>query len=295
MDFFDLSPDLKFKLLNGAKCQIDNSWNFPNVTSPFSRLYLVVSGYGFLVINNQKIDLIPGNLYLIPGHTTCSYYCENYLEKYYLHVAISSSNGLNIFDMFPFSTTVEAVKSDYELFERLLEINPNIDLRVTDPEVYHIKPWVNKEAGYESLAQYLESSGIIQILYSRFLVQGQKNIEIINHPYGNLKEVFIYIEQNLSKRISIEQLATMMFLSADHFTRLFKKMMGITPLNYINMKRIERAQLLLISSQMSIKEIAEQSGFNSVSFFNRMFKINAGITPLEYKRRQIEVLYHGQK
>ena len=290
MDSFDISHDISLKLLNGTKCQLDSSWNYPDITSPFSRMYLIISGKGNILINNQRVDLIPGNLYLIPSYITCSYYCDSYLEKYYIHFTNSFTNGLNIFDLYPVAFSVKAQKRDFELFDRLLAINPDIGLKVADPEIYHKKKWVNKNPTQNSLSNYLESTGILYNLLSRFFSLGEKNTEPVKYAIGNLKKALVHIDQNISEKIAVSDLADLVCLSDDHFTRSFKKMVGITPNRYLNMKRIEKAQLLLITTNLSIKEIVEKTGFNSVSFFNRNFKKFTGNTPMEYKNMQLEII-----
>ncbi len=290
MESFEYSLELRLKLLNCDHCQLDTSWNYPNITSPFSRIYLVKSGSGILMLNNQKIELLPGSLYLIPGYVTCSYSCDNFLEKYYLHFTNAFINGLNIYDISPVAISAIAEKRDYDLFDRLLAINPSLGLRVTDPEIYQKKNWVNKNPGYNSLSAYLESTGIIYSLFSRFFSHGEKNQEMIKYAFGNFKEVLMHIEQNISRDISIRELADLACLSNDHFTRLFKKIIGITPVKYLNLKRIEKAQLLLLTTNLSIKEIVEKTGFNSISFFNRTFKKTSGSTPYIYRKIQKEII-----
>lgn len=70
----------------------------------------------------------------------------------------------------------------------------------------------------------------------------------------------------------------------DHFIRLFKKELGTTPLQYINQKKIEKSQLLLITEEIAVKEIAFQLAFEDYSYFNRLFKKITGVTPQEYRR-----------
>ncbi|HBT85173.1 MAG TPA: AraC family transcriptional regulator, partial [Porphyromonadaceae bacterium] len=72
-------------------------------------------------------------------------------------------------------------------------------------------------------------------------------------------------------------------LSKDHFIRIFKNDMQTTPIKYINQKKIERAQLLLITGDKSIKDIAYDLSFENVYYFNRLFKKIIGMTPSEYR------------
>ena len=68
-----------------------------------------------------------------------------------------------------------------------------------------------------------------------------------------------------------------------HFTRLFKQFSGLSFYKYVNKKRIERAEQLLINPSISVTEVALQSGFSSLSAFIRMFKLMKGCTPTEFR------------
>ena len=73
-------------------------------------------------------------------------------------------------------------------------------------------------------------------------------------------------------------------MSKDHFIRIFKREMYMTPINYVMKKKIERAQLKLITENTEVKEIAYQLGFENQGYFNRVFKRFTGLTPLAYRR-----------
>ena len=72
-------------------------------------------------------------------------------------------------------------------------------------------------------------------------------------------------------------------MSNDHFIRLFKQELKTTPVSYINQKKVEKAQLMLLIKNMAIKDIAYALSFENVSYFNRIFKYYVGKTPKEYK------------
>jgi AraC-like DNA-binding protein len=79
-----------------------------------------------------------------------------------------------------------------------------------------------------------------------------------------------------------------MCISKDHFIRLFKKETGMTPVQYISQKKIEKAQLLLVTEEMPIKEIAFLLSYEDHSYFNRLFKKITGETPQEYRRGHLK-------
>lgn len=286
MSQFNVPLGLHISLLNAAKCQLDSTWHYCDVTSPFSRIYLITQGEGYIYPNNQKTLLEPGYLYIIPSYLTCSYTCSDSLTQYYLHFTQELNDGLNIFDLCPVVYKIKANDTDIILFERLLELNPEIGLRISDPALYQQKSWLNKSVSYSSIAQYLETLGIIYQLFSRFFnsnLLSQYSTTNITHRYS---QTLAFIQQNLDKEISIKELADKACLSSDHFTRSFKKSVGIAPLDYVNQKRVEKAQLLLATTNLPLKEVLVKTGFNSASYFNRIFRKLTGSTPLGYRKSQ---------
>jgi AraC family transcriptional regulator len=287
---FNVPFVLNSNLLNAAKCLLDISWHYCDVISPFSRIYLITQGEGFIYPNNQKILLEPGFLYLIPSYVTCSYICSGSLYQYYLHFTHEANDGLNIYDLCPVLYKTKAFENDTLLFERLLELNPEIELRVADPVLYQQKAWLNKEGKYHSMSQYLETTGIIYQFLSRFFTVGPFDGNNPVDTHNRFRQILAFIQQHIDKEMIISELACMACLSSDHFTRTFKKVIGLTPLDYINLKRVEKAQLLLVTTNLPMKEILEKTGFNSASYFNRIFKRITGVTPMVYRKKQFALL-----
>ena len=98
-----------------------------------------------------------------------------------------------------------------------------------------------------------------------------------------MAETLKYIQSNIGKEIKIEDLASVMCVTESHFIRLFSNSIGVSPLKYINKKKIERAQLMLITEDLSVKEIAYRLGFGDHSYFIRLFKKMTHVTPLKYR------------
>ncbi|WP_335202868.1 AraC family transcriptional regulator [Nostoc sp.] len=94
-----------------------------------------------------------------------------------------------------------------------------------------------------------------------------------------LKQVTEYIHEHLHQDLKLADLSAIAQLSPYHFLRLFKQRMGITPHQYILQRRIEKVKHLLKHSNLSIAEIAMQTGFCDQSHLTRCFKHIVGITP----------------
>lgn len=99
-----------------------------------------------------------------------------------------------------------------------------------------------------------------------------------------LVSVTNYIDSHRSDDLSVEQLAEIAGFSKFHFERLFKSYMGVSCYQYITKRRVLMAQELLGDTDLSVMDIAMQSGFFSLSTFNRVFKDTNGCSPTEYRK-----------
>ncbi|WAM33356.1 AraC family transcriptional regulator [Caldicellulosiruptor morganii] len=147
-----------------------------------------------------------------------------------------------------------------------------------------IKTWKEKNYGYEL---YIKSN-LFLIFYHLFnkgyVVESSINREF-NSKLEKIKAALDYINSNYSDSLSIEKLSKITSLSKYYFCRLFKEITSLTPIDYINKLRIEKAIELLKNTNLSISEIAFEVGFNNVSYFIKIFKEYVGITPLQYKKK----------
>ena len=93
-----------------------------------------------------------------------------------------------------------------------------------------------------------------------------------------------YIAEHLDERLLSEQIARFLFLNVDYLNRVFKKETGITLSEYISGQRIEKAKELLLTSTLSVSEIALEVGFQSFSYFSKIFKKKTGMEPSKYRK-----------
>lgn len=94
-----------------------------------------------------------------------------------------------------------------------------------------------------------------------------------------IDKVIAYIEEHSSQPLKLDTLAEISHFSKYHFSRIFTAMVGVTPIAFVNRKRIQHSLVLLTETNKTILEVAGQSGFESVSVFNAHFKRYYGCTP----------------
>ena len=98
-----------------------------------------------------------------------------------------------------------------------------------------------------------------------------------------LRKAERYIWDNYTRKISLREIAKASGLSAPYFSTIFKEEMGENLSDYLNRLRIEKAAALLLTTNMSIGEIAKTCGFEDQSWFSKIFKNNTGYTPGKYR------------
>ena len=254
-------------------------------------MYYITEGEGWVYHSQQKVHLKPGNLYIIPSFTVASYLCPEYMEQYYIHFIQELDGGLSIYDMYNFQYENPASEVDVQLVERLLFLNPDFALPHSNPDRYKGDYYLHMKNRQESLKNnpgiYLENRGILYQLLAKFIIHINLSAKREQKPFKNrLTPIVKYIIANLGNKICIKDLSDLACLSEDYFSRIFLETFGVRPVEFINRKRIEKAQLLLLTTQFSQKEIADQLGFAELSYFSKIFKKYTQLTPKQFKHNQ---------
>lgn len=274
-----------FELKNIAYLRFLQQSEYADIISPYSRMYLITDGNGHVVIGNQTIQLETGFMYLIPSFVHCSYVFDKNLAHIYIHFRALLENGLTIYNFISFRNKIKATELSEMLFNRILELNPGLQLPHHDPHVYQTKPWMDKKPAFNSPGQKLETEGIIQQLFSGF-VSDKSRIDLASGLKYNIQEILVFIQENLQNDIKIEQLAQISCLSKDHFTRIFKSIFGVSPCEFIIRKRIEKSQFLLLTTDLPINRIIDETNFKNAPYFSRMFKKYTLLTPGVYRNQR---------
>ena len=128
----------------------------------------------------------------------------------------------------------------------------------------------------KELGKILES--YIRVLLENYTAKSESNPVI-----ENIKN---YIEDNLEFDIKTAHVAKIFHYNEQYFGRFFKKETGKSFSNYLSCRRLERAALLLESTDNTVLDIANKVGFNNVTYFNRTFKNVYGLTPTKYRKNK---------
>ena len=173
-----------------------------------------------------------------------------------------------------------------------LETDGNLCGFILHPEI----PWQKKTIEYINLIyNYMEFENEDYEIETRNVVTRILSL-FIHHldPHGNcfissdeytsrIKTMLVYILKHYSEPITLSDIASSCNISNNECLSCFKKVINISPIQYLKNYRLQKASELLSKGQMSIREISEQCGFQDHSYFAKSFKQQFHMTPLQYR------------
>lgn len=126
--------------------------------------------------------------------------------------------------------------------------------------------------------------GLFNLFYRESLVVSATGRGTPDAHTGMMTDLTEWIEENLHEHISLSQLSGKAGLNEKYFCRVFKEFTGRTPVDYINLLRIERACRLMSHDKLSVTEAAISSGFNDMSYFSKVFKKYKSVSPSDWRK-----------
>lgn len=99
-----------------------------------------------------------------------------------------------------------------------------------------------------------------------------------------IEELATLMRENAFQTVVIKKLAGDAGLSPVQFTRRFQAAFGTTPINYINTIRLQKAQSLLLETNLNLQQIAESCGYDNGFYFSRIFKRKLGVSPSQFRK-----------
>ncbi|MFC5652232.1 AraC family transcriptional regulator [Paenibacillus solisilvae] len=239
-------------------------WRDLDYTPEFNKLYYICEGEGWLKIGDEEFYPKPGQLCLLPAYTqqSYSYINERPFLKYWCHFTAT----IGPFDLFqwigvPFCIDIQDKEEMTRLFKQLAALYDN-----------------------NSVISRIREKAIILEIISLYLEQVP--LRILQHRSEDMKRItFIqeYIESHLSTGLKIEDMAKASHLHPNYFIAYFKKHFGVSPLKYVSRKRADKAKILLTTTALSVKEIADQTGFVETNHFAKFFRKETGHSPSEFR------------
>lgn len=154
---------------------------------------------------------------------------------------------------------------------------------------YLLKP-INKQKLIEAVEQAftIETSMLKADYIKKVTDQKLLDIDSAQILKAPIQKAFQYVNDHLRQQISLKDVANEIHLNPSYFSVLFKEQTRLTFSEYVTRKRIQIAKKLLLTTNLSIEEIAQEAGYQTTKYFIKLFKEYEGITPSKY-RKGIEI------
>lgn len=248
---------LKAEITDSGIAVLDETWNCENVCDPFSRLYYVTKGKGFLKSEESTVEMTAGNVYLVPAFFTFSYGCEE-MEKLYFHVSITKTDK---YDLLSGINKVLQLPYGKEKTKSLIKL-------------YNAKDYLSfltlKNAVFNTITDFSK-------IYTFPKTEVKDYSETV-------KKTIRYIHKNAKINLSVKEISKNLFISESTIRKYFKAEVGVTVGEYIDDIVFFKAKELLKSKNILIGEISERLGFCDQFYFSRRFKERYEKTPTVYRR-----------
>ncbi|MCZ8519704.1 MULTISPECIES: helix-turn-helix domain-containing protein [Paenibacillus] len=251
--------------------KVGTNWRYRFENPEENRLYFIREGSGWVRLRGRLFHPQPGELLLLPAGAKLELgLCgdEDRFGKYWCHFG-AKVGDVNLFQMLDLPGCIRAreeawVEQQFQSLETLYRSQAlTAPLRI-------------KALLLELVSYYMEEA---------LGQQGQQGQGIALAPSaaeGKITSVLRYIDAHLSEGMTVEELARLVHFHPNYFMPYFKTMMGLSPIAYINRKRMERAKELLRDSDLAVTEVAERVGLE-LPYFSRLFKKQTALSPTQYR------------
>jgi AraC family transcriptional regulator, arabinose operon regulatory protein len=231
-----------------------------------SVLIYCIKGHGWCEIEGSRHEIHPGELLLIRPGTPHSYGADNNRPWTIYWAHVKGESHLGLLAELEISKTKPVVWLGEEaevmaLFEKLLDV---------------------MEHGYAA-SRLLYASQILTHLIGLMIWASHRSSGGNLNAAQKVAQSITYMKQHLEQPASFASFAAMANLSESHFRSRFKQETGYSPMDYFIRLRIHKACQLLDTTDLSVKEIAQLTGYEDALYFSRAFKTVVELSPAKYR------------
>lgn len=175
-----------------------------------------------------------------------------------------------------------------EGLEKPTDVSPNINSRIADRNDIFEDMFLTLNDGYTiDNLRYTSSLLHFYLGSMRYMPIYRKNHKKHNSENTEadtiISEAMRYMEENIGRQISLQELAHYTGYSVSHFSAAFKNSTGHSPLSYFNIMKVKKACELLDTTDMKINQISCMVGIDDAYYFSRLFTKTIGISPKKYR------------
>lgn len=257
-------------LLYAGQIADEPEWTFPSHKhDELCEIIYISEGEGDFIIGNRpykgrKGDILIYNRGVIHDERSNP---ANPLKTYFCGVGRLALEGLEEGWLIPGHTApvIHADKYSYKIENYISNI---------------FEECASQILGYETVCQHLLVSLMILILRIA-TAAGDVSPENPESLGYQIKE---YIDKNYTRDLSLEDIANHLYLSPYYISHIFKKEVGVSTINYLITRRIGEAKRLLLTTPLTVDEIAGRVGYENCNYFSMLFKKITGVSPGKFRQ-----------
>ncbi|WP_088105318.1 AraC family transcriptional regulator [Halalkalibacter urbisdiaboli] len=253
--------------------QCEPTWYHHPRQQSFHSVWFIAKGKGEFVINGTSYPAEPGKLFFFEPSMICERSTDfnDPLEYYFIRFSYASA-------------FLEKEQWNFEL-------EKNIDFPLTG--MYNVQNIAHVMNVFEQLQHLRKRRGAIVAMKRKMLfwelllmiIQDFRSQKLTGNTTNAIDSTIDFITTHYQENITLERLARMAGMSVSHYSRLFKKFIGYSPMDYLRHVRMDRAKELIVLSDSRLKEIAQSVGYHDEFFFSRTFKKVVGVSPTEFAKK----------
>ena len=232
-------------------------------------LLYCVNGHGSAIVNRKHYDINPFDFLIIPASHAHIYQAnqQDPWTLYWLHFRGDSSDFLSQL-----------------LYKKMLAgdnyVKFNEEIRHLFQNIYSLL-----QTGY-SVNNLIFSSLSLHYFLSSFIFPGKFTLAKNMSSTDSIDTAIQFLKNNVHRVISLSEVASKVNLSASHFSGLFRKKTGFSPIDYFNQLKMQQACQLLQFTDQRVNEVALAIGIEDSYYFSRLFTTMMGMSPKAYRNKK---------
>ena len=256
-------------------------WNQPDNENmihhhDFFEISIILQGESLYLIDNEWRTVRSGDILLFnPGVD----HAEKQLLNTYSH---QLHIGIRNFKLHGFA------QNHFPTTQSLLSMQDS-QLKIFDKAWQLIEEFNQQQTNFNLMGKALVMEMmilILRILEKKERLSDETQASQNDRMHQVVQLIMTYMENNYAKDISIEQLATLYYVSPTYLSKIFKDLTGVSPINYLIQIRLKKAHELLTTDDLTVKEVAKAVGYEDAYHFSKSFKKHFGTSPSLVKKQE---------
>ncbi len=276
MNISEVKPEnnISVKYACAGKTEYESGKEFSGVKLPFEMFVAAENGAANVYIGDNSFLLGEGEAVLIPCDTEYRIEAKEKSSLFYMGFEARIFTVLRIFSLFDYPLFYGRESGIFGICSEIAEMRDENAFTSTRLE---------------------NALRTVSLIHSAVYAVAQKSLTLekanaVMNGFSSLSDVLSYVGAHLSDGIMQETLAGIAGLSPDSFYREFKKVLGVSPKDYIISERLRRARAMLVLTEFSVGEVSSLVGYDNQFYFSGLFSKKYGVSPTGYKKSTAKII-----